>query len=165
MSSDIREKDSPPRPEVESAYLLSEARGLSQRALERLRFLQNLFPADFPRAVLDQIVRQQAEAPEERRRSPRFADGPDWVIVSLSPAHGEGFRALVRDRSVGGLSLRLDWPVEVGSVLWLQPDEAVARWALLEVRHCRQHARGWLVGCEFGHPDGARAGPELSQDR
>ena len=164
MSTDIRERESPSRPEAESAYLLSEARGLSQRALERLRFLQNLFPADFPRAVLDQIVRQQAEGPQERRHSPRFADGPEWVVVSLSPAHGDGFRALVRDRSVGGLSLRLDWPVEVGSVLWLQPDEAPARWAALEVRHCRPHARGWLVGCQFRQPGGTRPAPDLSQE-
>ena len=85
------------------------------------------------------------------------SDGHGYTLArSLGHSVTTVFPALVRDRSVDGLSLRLDWPVEVGSVLWLQPEDA-GRWVSLEVRHCRPHARGWLVGCQFDHADGRSA--------
>jgi hypothetical protein len=57
----------------------------------------------------------------------------------------------VADRSVGGLCLRLDAPVGVGSLVNVRPRNAapVIPWTPVQVKSCRQERDGWEVGCQF----------------
>src|SRR5262245_35216821 len=137
--------------EVEWTWLLDEARGLSQRSLERVRILKELFPDELAGTALDDLERIDAEVRRDLRRTPRFADCLAPVLVSPSRSQAEGALAAVRDCSAAGLCFRLDWPPEVDSILWMRSAEASpqASWVSLAVRHCRPDARGWLVGCEF----------------
>jgi len=139
------------KPEEELSRFLDEARGLSQRSLERVRFLKELFPDELTGTALDDLEQLEAESRRDRRSTPRFADNPARVLVSPSRSPGEGVMTRVRDHSASGVCLRLDWPAEIGTILWMRsttpsPQE---RWMPLEVRHCRAEARGWLVGCRF----------------
>ena len=145
------------QPERELSWLLGEARGVSQRSLERVRLLKEQFPDELTGQALEELERLEAEAPHDRRRSPRFADTPGHVLVSPSRSPGEGMMATVRDWSATGVCLRLDWPAAVGTLLWMRPTigMAEARWLPLEVRHCQRGPRGWLVGCRFLSKDEA----------
>ncbi|MBI1917076.1 MAG: PilZ domain-containing protein [Planctomycetes bacterium] len=152
MSERSPDKDSIlSQPEMELSRLLDEARGLSQRSLERVRLLKELFPGELRGTALDDLERLEADARHDRRRTPRFAENPARVLVSPSRSPGEGVIARVRDHSATGVCLRLDWPTEVGTILWMRPTTALPeeRWVPLEVRHCRSETRGWLVGCQF----------------
>ena len=139
------------QPERELSRLLNEARGLSQRSLERVRLLKELFPDELTGTALDDLEQLEADARRDGRHTPRFADNPSRVLVSPSRSPREGVIARVRDHSTAGVCLRLDWPAEVGALLWMRPTTALPeeRWVLLEVRNCRPEARGWLVGCRF----------------
>jgi hypothetical protein len=152
MSRQLPDRDSiPSQPEREWSWILDEARGLSQRSLERVRLLKEQFPDELTGRALDDLERLEAEAPRDRRRSPRFAEDPTQVLVSPSRSPGEGMLATVRDRSATGVCLRLDWPAEVGALLWMRPTTVLGegRWVPLEVRHSKLEARGWLIGCRF----------------
>jgi hypothetical protein len=76
-------------------------------------------------------------------------------LVPISVTDGEGqtppVEGWVADRSVGGLCLRLDAPVGVGSVLKVRPrkSSAVVPWTQVEVKSCRQEGDGWEIGCQF----------------
>jgi hypothetical protein len=142
--------------ETDLTWLLDEARGLSQRSLERVRLLKELFPDELVRTALDYLEQLDAEVPRDRRHAPRFADMSAPIHISPSEAQEEGVLAAVRDRSATGLCLRLDWPAAVGSFLWMRATDAEPEvgWVPLEVRHCRPDTRGWLVGCRFVHNDG-----------
>jgi hypothetical protein len=156
MSGTSRKNNSLLAPsETELTWLLDEARGLSQRSLERVRLLKDLFPNDPVGTALDYLEQLDAEVPRDRRHAPRFADNSLPILVSPSQSQEEGVLAAVRDHSATGLCLRLDWPASVGSFLWMRTTEAAPEvgWAPLEVRHCRPDARGWLVGCRFVHRD------------
>jgi len=142
--------------ETDLTWLLVEARELSQRSLERVRLLKELFPDELVGTALDYLERLDTELPRDRRHTPRFADTPAPIHISPSQSQEEGVLAAVRDRSATGLCVRLDWPAAVGSFLWMRTTETAPEvgWAPLEVRHCRPDARGWLVGCRFVHGDG-----------
>jgi hypothetical protein len=141
----------PSQPEVELSWLLDEARGVSQRSLERLRLLKEHFPDALTGKALDALERLEADTPPDRRRKPRFADNPARILVSPSRSPGQGVMTRVRDHSATGVCLRLDWPAEVGTILWMRPPTAFPEepWVPLEVRHCQPAARGWLIGCRF----------------
>ncbi len=144
--------------ETELTRLLDEARGLSQRSLERVRLLKELFPDERVGTALDDLERLDGETPRDRRYTPRFADCSSPILVSPSRSQEEGVLAAVRDCSAAGLCLRLDWPAEIGSFLWMHTAETPTEggWVPLEVRHCRPDARGWLVGCQFVSNDSTR---------
>ena len=75
------------------------------------------------------------------------------VAVSVTDADGQGLPVdgWVADRSVGGLCLRLDAPVGVGTLIKVRPRDAssVIPWTQVEVKSCRQEGSGWEVGCQF----------------
>src|SRR5262245_27950371 len=110
--------------DTELTWLLDEARGLSQRSLERVRLLKELFPDEEVQTALDDLERLDAQTPRDRRRTPRFADCSSPILVSPSQSQEEGVLAPVRDCSAVGLCLRLDWPAEIGSFLWMRAAEA-----------------------------------------
>jgi len=87
----------------------------------------------------------------ERRTAPRRRGNSVPILVSdadgvASPRHG-----IVVDRSIGGLGLRLDLEVPVGSVITVRPEEASpgASWIQVEVIRCTQVGDSWRVGCQF----------------
>src|SRR5207248_10466425 len=83
------------QPEKELSRLLDEARGLSQRSLERVRLLKELFPDELTGTALDDLEQLEAEARRDRRHTPRFADNPAQVLISPSCSPAEGVIARV----------------------------------------------------------------------
>jgi hypothetical protein len=75
------------------------------------------------------------------------------VAISVTDADGQSspVDGWVADRSVGGLCLRLDAPVGVGTLLKVRPRDAssVIPWTQVEVKSCRQEGSGWEIGCQF----------------
>src|SRR5438067_9353947 len=67
--------------------LLHEAETVSEKALARLRRLQNRFPSDVPAPLLEQLERIRTDPDGERRRAVRLGGG-DWVTVGTGPADG-----------------------------------------------------------------------------
>jgi hypothetical protein len=88
----------------------------------------------------------------ERRNSLRRGGNPLEVNVSDAEAKSEPTRGWVVDRSMGGICLRLEAPVAVGTLLSIRPREAcpIIPWTQVEVRDCRPgDANTWEVGCQF----------------
>jgi CheY-like chemotaxis protein len=101
-----------------------------------------VFRKPFDLHAVAQALRQLLGTPE-RRREPRHAAVEGQVKVG----DRQGF---LRDRSPSGLGLWLTDPVEVGSVLTVEPEPPPAAAPLpVKVRHCRPEAAGWVVGCQF----------------
>jgi hypothetical protein len=57
----------------------------------------------------------------------------------------------VIDRSMGGLGLWSEKPVDVGTILKVRPDHApeLTPWIEVEVKSCNPHEGGWRVHCGF----------------
>ena len=101
-----------------------------------------------PPANLDPFV--QGSKSERRVANRR---GGNMVPVSVTDAEAQTppVQGWVTDRSVGGLCLRLEAPVGVGTQLNVRPRDssAVVPWTVVEVKSCRQEADGWEIGCQF----------------
>jgi len=147
-----RNEDSTPGQARTSYFrVLKRARGTSRRILDRLRTLSGAFPDALPPNALEGLERATAEGSLDRRHSLRLSDSPTWVLVCLDPPPAVENRVPLRDHSAGGLGLYLERPVSVGTPLWVRlvdDSEEAADWTVVEVRHCRRSAQGWLVGCE-----------------
>jgi hypothetical protein len=90
-------------------------------------------------------------SPSERRESSRRSGTLVEVYVARSQSDAELLRAWVVDRSLGGLCLKLDRPLDVGAVVTVRPCETsnLTPWVDVEVKHCVQAGESWHVGCRF----------------
>jgi len=88
-----------------------------------------------------------------RRQWPRRRGNPVAVLIADVPDTAEPVPGVVIDRSRGGLCLASPQPVAMGAFLQVRasasPDDLP--WIRVEVRHCRQRADRWLMGCKFEH--------------
>ena len=93
---------------------------------------------------------QPPEASLERRAAPRRRKQIAALIADVDGLQ-DPCRAWIMDRSLGGLCLAVEEPVEQGTVLRVRAAAAPARtpWVQATVRHCRQKADVWELGCEF----------------
>lgn len=90
------------------------------------------------------------ERPEDRRADPRRTGSK--VEVDLIDPRGQlaSFAAHVFDRSRGGVGLIVDVEVPAGIILNARPRVNKNPHAVpVEVRSCRPHPEGYLLGCQF----------------
>jgi hypothetical protein len=87
---------------------------------------------------------------EDRRSWPRRKRA---IQVMLQDAGGEGdpFPAWIMDRSIGGLGLSVDQPIEPGTMLRVRrptspPD---IPWVEIQVKSVRIKETTWDIGCQF----------------
>jgi hypothetical protein len=75
------------------------------------------------------------------------------IGVQIRDPKGQGAEqsGWVVDRSVGGLCLQLDSPLEIGAALLVRPRNAPpgAPWVAIEVRSCLMEGGMWKIGCKF----------------
>ena len=101
--------------------------------------------SDQVRAIFDKPL-----APDERRTAPRRRG--NYVAAHLSDGtDDEPVEVWVIDRSLGGLCLLADGPIEVGSQLRVRPRHVSGYqiWTPVRVRACRQNREGWTIHCQF----------------
>jgi hypothetical protein len=87
----------------------------------------------------------------ERRTSIRRAGKTIRVLISDAAGTANPFNGLVCDRSLNGLRLEVDQPVEVNTLLSVRPMEASISipWIQVEVRRCYFRDGSWELGCQF----------------
>jgi hypothetical protein len=73
------------------------------------------------------------------------------VVVQEAGGAGEPFPAWVMDRSIGGLGLSIDQPVEPGTILRVRRPTAPADipWVEIQVKSVRIKETTWEIGCQF----------------
>jgi len=129
--------------------LLDDARGVSDRTLERLHTLRDQFPSALPGDLIEQVERIRTDPAHERRRVPRLPEASPTAVAEPDDL-AEWARAPILNRSPGGLALLLDHAVEPGTVLLVWSGFAGGdAWIPFEVRHCRPEGGRWVVGGEF----------------
>ncbi len=91
-----------------------------------------------------------SEANSDRRSWPRRKRA---IQVVLQDAAGEDdpFPAWIMDRSIGGLGLSVDQPLEPGTVLRVRRATAPTNvpWVDIQVKSVRIKENTWEVGCQF----------------
>jgi hypothetical protein len=91
-----------------------------------------------------------SEGDSDRRSWPRRKRA---IQVILQDAGGEGdpFPAWIMDRSIGGLGLSVDQPLEPGTILRVRRATAATDvpWAEIQVKSVRIKENTWEVGCQF----------------
>jgi hypothetical protein len=87
----------------------------------------------------------------EKRQAARRKGGVIEVLLSDEGAKADPWKAVVVDRSLGGVCVGGTRRVEPGTVLTLRPLAAPpgTPWLEVRVRSCRQDAEGWVLGCQF----------------
>lgn len=87
----------------------------------------------------------------EKRASVRRKGNPVVVLVSDAEGQAKPYEACVMDRSIGGLGVVVDNPVDVGTILSIRTASAPASvpWVQIEVRNCRKTNESWELGCQF----------------
>jgi PilZ domain-containing protein len=87
----------------------------------------------------------------ERRGAARRKGNPVEILISDAEATKEAARACVVDRSMGGLCLLLNEPVEPGTVVSIKPVNGpqATPWVQVEVRSCKKDSSVYEVGCQF----------------
>lgn len=100
------------------------------------------------------IASARAFLGEERRRWPRSRRKIAGVLISDAKLVNVPRRALLLDRSVGGVRLSVDAPVKVGTVLSIRSPKSTAdgAWVQMQVVRCQAVDRGWELGCMFLQP-------------
>jgi hypothetical protein len=86
----------------------------------------------------------------DRRSWPRRKRAIQVVLQEAGGA-GEPFPAWVMDRSIGGLGLSIDQPVEAGTILRVRRPTAPADipWVEIQVKSVRIKETTWEIGCQF----------------
>ncbi len=92
-----------------------------------------------------------AAAASEQRKAFRRKGNPIEVQVVDKATQGPPQRGYVLDRSVGGLGLQLDRPLEPATYLTIRPTNAphIAPWVDVVVHYCREGEDGYDIGCQF----------------
>jgi hypothetical protein len=124
---------------------------VAEQTRQRLRILDEHFPQTLPEGLLERGEKfAPAEVGTERRNAPRRGGRQAQVIV-FPVTSAEVVMAWVGDWSSSGIGLWLPRPLEVGSLIYVLPDDSpeAATGALAEVRYCRPHDEGWAVGCRL----------------
>jgi len=107
-------------------------------------------PASRPDGVLLSSSPSSERDSGERRSWPRRKRA---IQVVLQDAAGEEdpFPAWIMDRSIGGLGLSVDQPLETGTVLRVRRATAPTDvpWVDIQVKSVRTKENTWEVGCQF----------------
>jgi|ERR1051326_1865819 hypothetical protein len=87
----------------------------------------------------------------ERRSSVRRRGNPVAILIGDDKGERELGRGWVVDRSMGGLCLSCDIPLESAQVVTVKPVSAPGSvfWTQVEVRSCRHADDAYEVGCRF----------------
>ncbi len=87
----------------------------------------------------------------ERRRSIRRPGNPVEVVYALPDNKNAPQRALVLDRSLGGLRLAAEEEIEPGTRLVVLPINTADQspWIEIDVRTCNMVDDCWELGCQF----------------
>jgi PilZ domain len=127
--------------------------GVSTAGLALL-FGRRLFtpPQDLPQVgeTASQVDMALPGSGQERRNAPRRRG--NCVAAHLSDdSDSTPAEVWVVDRSLGGLCLLAEAPVEVGSRLRVRPRHASGSqiWTPVRVRSCQRDREGWLLHCQF----------------
>jgi hypothetical protein len=90
-------------------------------------------------------------APGEDRRSWPRRKRAIQVVIQAAGGAGDPFPAWVMDRSIGGLGLSIDQPVEPGTILRVRRPTAPADipWVEIQVKSVRIKETTWEIGCQF----------------
>jgi hypothetical protein len=89
-------------------------------------------------------------SPVERRTSPRRR-GNAVAAHLADDSDATPAEVWVVDRSLGGLCLLAEMPVEAGSRLRVRPRHTSgnAIWTPIRVRSCHRDREGWMLHCQF----------------
>jgi hypothetical protein len=87
---------------------------------------------------------------EDRRSWPRRKRAIQVVLQDAGGA-GDPFPAWIMDRSIGGLGLSVDQPIEPGTMLRVRRPTAPADipWVEIQVKSIRIKETTWEIGCQF----------------
>jgi hypothetical protein len=86
----------------------------------------------------------------ERREAPRRTGSAIAVAIFDGQGKGVPVAGQVANRSVNGLCVTVDHPVQVGTVLTVRPAGAPAGAEVrVQVRHCRAQRDQYELGCQF----------------
>ena len=134
---------------------LREAHDVANRSIDRLRELQQRFPADLPDDLLSCLQQAHGDMPpgtadpvSERRWAPRFPKPRGKVFIT--DPHAAAMReARVVDWSWTGVRMLLPAPERQGAILLVHPAEPAATSPVrVEVRYCFPADGGWVAGCQ-----------------
>jgi hypothetical protein len=89
--------------------------------------------------------------PPQRRAHLRRCGNPVDVLIDDLGSADEPTPAVVVERSMGGLCLSLDRPVNPGTTLRVRALHAPGDlpWVLMSVKRCRQNGERWEAGCQY----------------
>jgi hypothetical protein len=87
----------------------------------------------------------------EQRQSFRRLGNPIEVLVVDQAHQGSPIKGYVVNRSVGGLCLQMEAPIDLLAELTVRPTNAphIAPWVDVVVKNCRRTSRGFEIGCQF----------------
>jgi hypothetical protein len=87
----------------------------------------------------------------DRRSAPRRKEGNRIEVYLTDETRAEPLYGWVIDRSLGGLCLNVEKPLNEGTILNVRPRKApkTAPWIAVEIRSCRPDGSEWEVGCRF----------------
>ncbi len=90
------------------------------------------------------------ESPAEKRLAPRRKK---MLQVLIQDAEGifDPFPGWIADRSLGGLCMLVDQPIEPGTVLKVRRSNTPANvpWVEVQVLNARMRETSWELGCQF----------------
>jgi len=87
----------------------------------------------------------------EQRQAFRRLGNPIEVLVVDRASQGSQVKGYVVNRSVGGLCLQMDCPINLLAELRIRPTNAphIAPWVEVVVKNCRKADRGYEIGCQY----------------
>jgi PilZ domain len=111
-------------------------------------------PVAMAQAVLGSVdtspANSQAKEDSDRRSWPRRKRAIQ-VVLQDAAGHRDPFPAWVMDRSIGGLGLSVDEPIEEGTLLRVRRAAAPTDvpWVDIQVKSVRIKESTWELGCQF----------------
>jgi len=130
--------------------------GLAAAALVFLggRFLFMHLWRQPPKALTPRPHRPLASDPKERRTSRRRGGKLKGMIFVRADTAEAPARALLVDRSSGGIRLSVPEAIGPGALLNIRNTSASLEtpWVQVEVVHCQAVGSGWEIGCRFTEP-------------